>query len=71
MARVTGVPISFLLGRGQMIKVVSQLLRKGKEQNLLMPNRQGRGQLGGNEYQGATVLTVRWIGLDWIGHLSV
>jgi hypothetical protein len=40
MARVTGVPISFLLGRGQMIKVVSQLLRKGREQNLLIPTRQ-------------------------------
>ena len=28
MARVTGVPLSFLLSRGQQIKVVSQLLRK-------------------------------------------
>ena len=28
MARVTGVPMSFLLTRGQQIKVVSQLLRK-------------------------------------------
>jgi len=43
MARVTGVPIGFLLGRGQMIKVLSQLLRKGRQQNLLIPNRQGRG----------------------------
>lgn len=40
MARVTGVPISFLLGRGQMIKVISQLLRKGRQQNLLLPVRQ-------------------------------
>ena len=28
MARVTGVPFSYLLSRGQQIKVVSQLLRK-------------------------------------------
>jgi DNA polymerase delta subunit 1 len=59
MARVTGVPIGFLLGRGQMIKVQSQLLRKGQRQNLVMPTRQrqnGGGQLGGNEYEGATVL---------------
>ena len=50
MARVTGVPIGFLLGRGQMIKVQSQLLRKGQRQNLVMPTRQrqnGGGQLGG------------------------
>lgn len=28
MARVTGVPLSYLLSRGQQIKVMSQLLRK-------------------------------------------
>ena len=28
MARVTGVPMDYLLSRGQQIKVVSQLLRK-------------------------------------------
>lgn len=28
MARVTGVPLSYLLSRGQQIKVVSQLLRQ-------------------------------------------
>jgi DNA polymerase delta subunit 1 len=61
MARVTGVPIGFLLGRGQMIKVMSQLMRKGKQQNLVLPVKQkfGQGQggqLGGNEYEGATVL---------------
>ncbi len=31
MARVTGVPINFLLNRGQQIKVTSQLLRKAKD----------------------------------------
>ena len=28
MSRVTGVPFSYLLSRGQQIKVVSQLMRK-------------------------------------------
>ena len=28
MARVTGVPLTYLLARGQQIKVISQLLRK-------------------------------------------
>lgn len=28
MARVTGVPLNFLVTRGQQVKVVSQLLRK-------------------------------------------
>lgn len=28
MARVTGVPISFLVFRGQQVKILSQLLRK-------------------------------------------
>ena len=28
MARVTGVPLTYLLSRGQQIKVISQLLRK-------------------------------------------
>ncbi|KAF9598485.1 hypothetical protein IFM89_027919 [Coptis chinensis] len=38
MARVTGVPISFLLSRGQSIKVLSQLLRKAKQKNLVIPS---------------------------------
>lgn len=37
MARVTGVPINFLLKRGQQIKVVSQLLRKARKTNYIMP----------------------------------
>ena len=38
MARVTGVPVSFLLTRGQSIKVFSQLLRKARQHGLLVPN---------------------------------
>lgn len=58
MARVTGVPISFLLSRGQSIKVLSQLLRKAKQKNLVLPNvRRGGSEQG--TYEGATVLEPR------------
>ena len=55
MARVTGVPMNYLLSRGQSIKVVSQLLRKAKTQDLVMPTYQSQG--GGEEgFEGATVI---------------
>jgi len=53
MARVTGVPLSYLLTRGQQIKVVSQLLRKSREQGLLMPVHKTEV---GEDYEGATVI---------------
>lgn len=37
MARVTGVPLSYLLSRGQQIKVISQLYRKANAEDLLIP----------------------------------
>lgn len=37
MARVTGVPITFLFTRGQQIKVASQLYRKARNHNLVIP----------------------------------
>ncbi|XP_048442279.1 DNA polymerase delta catalytic subunit isoform X2 [Pyrus x bretschneideri] len=55
MARVTGVPMSFLLSRGQSIKVLSQLLRKAKQKNLLIPYVKKAGSEQGT-YEGATVL---------------
>ncbi|XP_058089815.1 DNA polymerase delta catalytic subunit isoform X2 [Magnolia sinica] len=58
MARVTGVPISFLLARGQSIKVLSQLLRKSKQKNLVIPNVKGQGS-GHETFEGATVLEAR------------
>ncbi|GAB2287233.1 DNA polymerase delta catalytic subunit [Dionaea muscipula] len=58
MARVTGVPISFLLSRGQSIKVLSQLLRKAKQKNLVIPNVKHAGSDQGT-YEGATVLEPR------------
>ena len=38
MARVTGVPMSYLLTRGQSIKVFSQILRKARQRGLVVPN---------------------------------
>ncbi|KAG5529015.1 hypothetical protein RHGRI_029623 [Rhododendron griersonianum] len=58
MARVTGVPISFLLSRGQSIKVLSQLLRKARQKNLVIPNVKQAGSEQGT-YEGATVLEAR------------
>ncbi|KAL8459612.1 hypothetical protein ACS0TY_036923 [Phlomoides rotata] len=57
MARVTGVPIS-LLSRGQSIKVLSQLLRKAKQKNMIIPNAKQAGSEQGT-YEGATVLEAR------------
>ncbi|CAI0428312.1 unnamed protein product [Linum tenue] len=59
MARVTGVPISFLLSRGQSIKVLSQLLRKSKEKGLVLPNVKQAGSDPGSTYEGATVLDAK------------
>ncbi|MCL7039062.1 hypothetical protein MKW94_030269 [Papaver nudicaule] len=58
MSRVTGVPISFLLSRGQSIKVLSQLLRKSKQKNLVLPNVKKQGS-GEGTFEGATVLEAR------------
>jgi DNA polymerase delta subunit 1 len=57
MARVTGVPINFLLTRGQQIKVFSMLLRKCRGLNLLIPN-VAKHASGGDDagYEGAVVI---------------
>merc|ERR1719394_234531 len=54
MSRVTGVPLSYLQTRGQQIKVVSQLLRKAMEHDLVIPTYQG--QQGDDNFEGATVI---------------
>lgn len=60
MARVTGVPLDFLLSRGQQIKVVSMLYRKCRPLGLLVPTlpKQASGGGGGDDegYEGATVI---------------
>lgn len=54
MARVTGVPMNYLLQRGQQIKVISQILRKCKETNLLIPAM--KITESGDDFIGATVI---------------
>lgn len=58
MSRVTGVPIGWLLERGQGIKVFSQMLRRAKKRDLLFPvyEYQGSGEESVG-YTGATVIT--------------
>lgn len=54
MARVTGVPFSYLLSRGQQIKVISQLFRKCLQSDTIIPNT--KEETGNEEYEGATVI---------------
>lgn len=54
MARVTGVPVSYLLTRGQQIKVVSQLFRKARQENRVIPAMKVEGS--DEQYEGATVI---------------
>lgn len=54
MARVTGVPFSFLITRGQQIKVISQLFRKCLDLDIVIPNLKNEGT--NEEYEGATVI---------------
>jgi DNA polymerase delta subunit 1 len=54
MARVTGVPFTYLLSRGQGIKVVSQILRKIRDLGILMPAVMIDGV--GEGFQGAKVI---------------
>ncbi|QPG75401.1 DNA-directed DNA polymerase delta [Brettanomyces nanus] len=55
MARVTGVPFSYLLSRGQQIKVISQLFRKCLALDVVIPNMKNEGV--NEEYEGATVIS--------------
>jgi DNA polymerase delta subunit 1 len=56
MARVTGVPINFLLNRGQQIKVMSQLLRKSGPLGYICPTERVKKNDGEIGYEGAFVL---------------
>jgi DNA polymerase delta subunit 1 len=58
MARVTGVPLNFILTRGQQIKVFSMLLRKTKKVSMLIPHvaRAGGAGEGDASFEGATVI---------------
>ncbi|CAM9492035.1 unnamed protein product, partial [Phaeothamnion confervicola] len=55
MARVTGVPLNYLLTRGQQIKVFSMLLRKCRTLQLVIPSL-AKHNTDNNTYEGATVI---------------
>jgi len=63
MARVTGMPLGWLMSRGHMIKVVSLLHRKAAATQLYIPDvprssaQDGGGAADGPQYDGATVIT--------------
>ncbi|KAI5310841.1 DNA-directed DNA polymerase delta [Ascosphaera atra] len=54
MARVTGVPFNYLLARGQQVKFISQLFRKARTQQLVIPNLSNEST--SEQYEGATVI---------------
>ncbi|KAF2070254.1 hypothetical protein CYY_008425 [Polysphondylium violaceum] len=54
MARVTGVPLSYLLGRGEGVKVLSQLYRKAMKEDFLIPTY--KVSTKGPKYKGAIVI---------------
>ncbi|CAH0561401.1 unnamed protein product [Brassicogethes aeneus] len=54
MARVTGVPITSLITKGEQVKVVAQLLRHARKQNYFMPTHHGAPS--SEQYEGATVI---------------
>eukprot|EP00004_Rigifila_ramosa_P023332 TRINITY_DN6539_c0_g1_i1.p1 TRINITY_DN6539_c0_g1~~TRINITY_DN6539_c0_g1_i1.p1 ORF type:complete len:1108 (+),score=265.50 TRINITY_DN6539_c0_g1_i1:22-3324(+) len=54
MARVTGVPMGYLLTRGQQIRVISQLYRKCLTEDYVIPTNKFNGN--GEQYEGATVI---------------
>ena len=55
MAKATWVPLSFLVERGQQIKVFSQLSKKARELGYMVPTIK-YGSLPEEQYEGATVL---------------
>ncbi|ETN69650.1 DNA polymerase [Necator americanus] len=55
MARVTGVPLNYLLTRGQQIKILSMMLRKCKADNFFLPVIEVQGA-DSEGYEGATVI---------------
>eukprot|EP00923_Selenidium_pygospionis_P050140 GHVN01086546.1.p1 GENE.GHVN01086546.1~~GHVN01086546.1.p1 ORF type:complete len:993 (+),score=75.41 GHVN01086546.1:3-2981(+) len=54
IARVTGVPFSYILLRGQQIRVLSRLLRISRTNGFYIP--EVRGSSSDEQYEGATVL---------------
>ncbi len=59
MARVTGVPVSFLLVKGQSIKVITMILRGIKGTDLVVPSDKKMDKLLEQWYEGAVVLDAK------------
>jgi len=59
MAKATWVPLSFLIERGQGIKVFSQLLYQTRKENMLVLTLIKTGEEAQEPYEGATVLTAK------------
>jgi DNA polymerase elongation subunit (family B) len=59
MAKATWVPLSFLIERGQGIKVFSQLLYQTRQENMLVLSLVKTGNEEQEPYEGATVLTAK------------
>lgn len=59
MAKATWVPLSFLIERGQGIKVFSQLLYQTRQENMLVYTLNKTGNEEQEPYEGATVLTAK------------
>eukprot|EP00301_Raphidiophrys_heterophryoidea_P014617 c23049_g1_i1.p1 GENE.c23049_g1_i1~~c23049_g1_i1.p1 ORF type:complete len:1142 (+),score=357.53 c23049_g1_i1:43-3426(+) len=57
MARVTGVPTTYLLTKGQQVKVITQLYRKANQQGMIIPCVKATVTAGDDvAYEGATVI---------------
>lgn len=56
MVRVTGVPLKYIFSRGQQIKVLSQLFRKTREVDMIIPYRPVKAESGEVQFEGADVL---------------
>lgn len=54
LARVTGVPMSYLSTRGQQVRVISQLYRKALDNDMLIPVI--KSAITDDKYKGATVI---------------
>jgi DNA polymerase delta subunit 1 len=63
MCRATGVPFSYIITRGQQIKVMSLLLREARKYNFLVPTNNEKDpdavDVAAEKYKGATVIDPR------------
>ena len=57
MSRVTGVPLSYLMTRGQQVKVLSQLYRATRKEDMVIPKVEYKEDGNEVDYEGATVIS--------------